>query len=61
MCIRDRPSLVQVASNCEKRAIGTNAGFGYRSLTEGGHIELLDSIIPVLSLIHISQPGAYPL
>ena len=45
LCHAGQPSLVQVASNCEKRAIGTNGGFGYRSLTEGGHIELLDSII----------------
>lgn len=37
--------LTQTASNCEKRAIGSNGGFGYRSLTEGGHIELLDSVI----------------
>ena len=28
-----------------KQIITANGGFGYRSLTEGGHIELLDSII----------------
>lgn len=45
ICHADQPGLSAVVSNCEKRAIGTNGGFGYRSLTEGGHIELLDSVI----------------
>ena len=27
-------SLVQAVSNCEKRAIGSNGGFGYKSLNE---------------------------
>ena len=45
LCHAGQPGLTQAASNCEKRAIGSNGGFGYRSLTEGGHIELLDSVI----------------
>ena len=45
LCHAGQPGLTQTASNCEKRAIGSNGGFGYRSLTEGGHIELLDSVI----------------
>lgn len=45
LCHAGQPGLAQAASNCEKRAIGSNGGFGYRSLTEGGHIELLDSVI----------------
>jgi phage terminase large subunit-like protein len=40
-----RPSLVQVATNCEKRAIGSNGGFGYRSQIETADIALLDSVI----------------
>ncbi len=40
-----QPSLVQVVSNCEKRAIGSNGGFGYKSLNEDIDISLLDSII----------------
>ncbi len=40
-----QPSLVQAVSNCEKRAIGSNGGFGYRSLREGVDITLLDSVI----------------
>lgn len=38
-----QPSLVQVVSNCEKRAIGTNGGFGYRSSLDGAKVELLES------------------
>ncbi len=40
-----QPSLVQSVSNCEKRAIGTNGGFGYRSQKEYIDITLLDSVI----------------
>lgn len=40
-----QPSLVQAVSNCEKRAIGTNGGFGYKSLREDIEIALLDSVI----------------
>ena len=40
-----QPALVQAASNCEKRAIGTNGGFGYKSLNEDIEIGLLDSVI----------------
>ena len=29
-----QPTLVQAVSNCEKRAIGSNGGFGYKSLNE---------------------------
>lgn len=29
-----QPILVQAVSNCEKRAIGSNGGFGYKSLYE---------------------------
>ena len=40
-----QPSLVQAVSNCEKRAIGTNGGFGYKSQREDIDITLLDSVI----------------
>lgn len=40
-----QPSLVQVATNCEKRAIGSNGGFGYRSQIETADIALLDSVV----------------
>lgn len=45
LCHMGQPSLAQVASNCEKRAIGSNGGFGYRAQLEGNKIELLDAVI----------------
>ena len=45
ICHRDQPSLSQVISNCEKRAIGTNGGFGYKALREDLEIALMDSVI----------------
>ena len=41
----NQPSLAQAAGNCEKRAIGTNGGFGYKSQREDIEIALLDSVI----------------
>ncbi len=40
-----QPALVQAATNCEKRAIGTGGGFGYRSILDGARIELLESVV----------------
>lgn len=40
-----QPSLAQVVANCEKRAIGSNGGFGYRSIKENADIALMDSVI----------------
>ena len=45
ICHASQPSLEQVVSNCEKRTIGANGGFGYKSIREGVDISLLDSII----------------
>lgn len=45
ICHMDQPSLTQVATNCEKRSIGSNGGFGYRSQFEQMEIGLLDSAI----------------
>lgn len=45
ICHANQPSLTQAASNCEKRAIGTNGGFGYRSIKDGVEVSLLDSVI----------------
>ena len=41
----DQASLRQVVTNCERRSIGSNGGFGYRSQLEGADIALLDSVI----------------
>lgn len=40
-----QPSVEQIVSNCEKRAIGSNGGFGYKALKEGVEVAILDSII----------------
>ena len=41
----DQESLRQVVTNCERRAIGSGGGFGFRSKVEGVDIALLDSVI----------------
>ena len=45
ICHMGQPSLRQVATNCEKRAIGSNGGFGYKAQFEQMEIGLLDSCI----------------
>lgn len=45
ICHMGQPSVVQVVSNCEKRAIGSNGGYGFKSILDGADISLLDSII----------------
>ena len=41
----NQPSLTQAVSNCVKRAIGSNGGFGYQSTNDKIEIALLDSIV----------------
>jgi len=45
LCHKGQPSLTQVVSNCEHRTIGTNGGFGYKSLFPDFEIALMDSCI----------------
>lgn len=45
LCHNGQPSLTQAATNCGKRAIGSNGGFGYKSIKEGVEIALLDSAV----------------
>lgn len=40
---KDQPSLTNVITNCEKRAIGSNGAFGYKSIKPEADISLLDS------------------
>lgn len=40
-----QPSLTQSVTNCDKRAIGSNGGFGYESQNESIDISLMDSAI----------------
>ena len=41
----DQPSLTSVITNCEKRAIGSKGGFGYKSQYDDREIALMDSAI----------------
>ena len=41
----DQPSLEQIVSNCEHRAIGGNGGFGYASILDGADVSLLDAVV----------------
>jgi hypothetical protein len=43
ICHNDQPSLTQVVTNCDKRLIGSNGGFGYKSQFEDMDISLMDS------------------
>lgn len=45
LCHNEQPSLTAIVSNCEKRAIGSNGGFGYRSIKDGLDIALMESVI----------------
>lgn len=44
LCHTGQPSLTQSVTNCEKRAIGNNGGFGYRSIRQGVDVALLESV-----------------
>ena len=45
ICHNDQPSLTQVVINCDKRNIGSNGGFGYKSQFEDMDISLMDSAL----------------
>lgn len=45
LCHLDQPSLTRAVSNCEKRPIGANGGFGYRSINDDIEVALMDSVI----------------
>lgn len=44
ICHAGQPALAQAMTNCEKRAIGSNGGFGFKAQREGIEIGLLDSV-----------------
>lgn len=52
ICHGGQPSLGQSVSNCEKRAIGSAGGFGYKSLKESIDVSLLESVIMALYGLH---------
>lgn len=45
LCHNGQPSLAAAVCNCEKRAIGSNGGFGYRSQNPDIDVSLMDSSI----------------
>lgn len=55
ICHMGQPALTQAVSNCEKRAIGSNGGFGYRAILEGVKIELMDSMVLAYWACHESK------
>lgn len=52
----NQPSLKKVATNCEKRSIGSNGGFGYKSQFDDMDISLLDSAILAHWACHSIKP-----
>lgn len=60
LCHLEQPSLFQVVSNCDKRLIGSNGGFGYKSQLEDYDIALLDSVILAYWACSISKPKRKP-
>ena len=45
ICHMGQPSLTQIATNCDHRAIGSGGGFGFKSILDGADITILDSAI----------------
>lgn len=56
ICHAGQPSLHQTVTNCEKRAIGSSGGFGYKSQFDDYDISLMDSI----SLAHWACANSKP-
>lgn len=45
ICHRNQPSLRQSACNCERRAIGSGGGYGFKSLRDEIDVSLLESAV----------------
>lgn len=45
ICHRGQPSLTQSVTNVQRRAIGSNGGFGYKSIKENVDVSLMESMI----------------
>ena len=56
ICHNNQPSLTQVVTNCEKRLIGSNGGFGYKSQFEDMDISLMDSALLAHWACHEFKP-----
>ncbi|MBS4769657.1 terminase [Carnobacteriaceae bacterium zg-ZUI240] len=56
ICHNGQPSLTQVVTNCEKRNIGSNGGFGYKSQFDDMDISLMDSAMLAYWACHSIKP-----
>lgn len=56
ICHNGQPSLTKVATNCEKRNIGSNGGFGYKSQFDDIDIALMDSALLAHWACHNTKP-----
>lgn len=45
ICHKNQPALAQIVENCDHRPIGSNGGYGYKSILDGADVTLLDSVI----------------
>ncbi|MBQ9031858.1 MAG: terminase [Parasporobacterium sp.] len=45
LCRMEQPSLTRVVTNCSKRQIGSNGGFGYQAIYADMDVSLMDSVI----------------
>jgi phage terminase large subunit-like protein len=45
LCHMGQPAMVNSVSNCEKRQIGSNGGFGYKTINDNYDIAIMDSMI----------------
>lgn len=45
LCHMEQPALEQIITNCEKRAIGSSGGFGFKSNKLNADISLMDAVI----------------
>ena len=53
---KGQPSLSQVVTNCDKRNIGSNGGFGYQSQIDENDIALMDSMVLAQWACHDAKP-----
>lgn len=56
ICHSGQPSLSKVVTNCDKRNIGSNGGFGYRSHFDDVDISLMDSALLAHWLCATTKP-----
>lgn len=58
ICHRGQPTLASVVANCDKRTIGSQGGFGYKSLLDIYDISVMDSAILAYWLASTSKEAA---